>query len=288
VVNPYKGCQNRCFYCYTYSYTKLPDVLDPKCKVEFSANLDKDIQRYEKHGLPKKLVYVSSNCEALQPLLEDKYVHTLYALRKLKEAGFPIIIMTKNPSKLLEHDYLEALDKSKTVIQTTIPFLDSRFEPLAPSPQERIRAIHELVEAGYKVVARVDPIVPAYGKIQGQSRKEINALLEQLHSNGVSNIVSKCMRLSIGIKKLYPGFYEGLKPYYLANGFRESRSVYVLNLNAKRRLMASVHESCLSYGMKLWTCMDNVGFAETSTCDGSEEILQISSSDRERVINARA
>jgi len=102
VVNTYKGCQNRCFYCYTYSYTRLLDVLNPKCKVEFMSNLDKDIQRYEECRLPKNLVYVSSNCEALQPLLEDRYRHTMYALRRLREAGFPIIVMTKNPGKLLE------------------------------------------------------------------------------------------------------------------------------------------------------------------------------------------
>jgi len=133
--------------------------------------------------------------------------------------------------------------------------------------------MEELTEAGFRVVARVDPIVPRYGEVGGQSSAEINKLLEQLHSFGISNIVSKCLRLSIGIKRLYPDFYNGLKPYYIAYGFRESRSVYVLNADAKRRLLSPVYKSCLHYGMKLWTCMDNVLLPGTAICDGSEEIL---------------
>jgi len=274
VVNTYKGCQYKCLYCYTYSYTMHPDILVPKCKVNFKARLDEDIEKYQESGLPKRLVYVSSNCEPFQPKLEDEHKHSLYALQRLGEAGFRTIVMTKNPGRLLEQPYREAIDRSRTIVHVTIPFLDSRFEPSAPPPQDRLQAVHELVKSGFKVVVRVDPRIPVCNGIAGQTSDELSSLFEQLHSDGVTDIVSKCLRLSIGIKKLYPDFYERLKPYYVANGFRESRSVYVLNPDAKRQLLAPVYESCNRYRMRLWTCMDDVGFAGTAICDGSEEILK--------------
>jgi len=272
VVNTYKGCSNQCYYCYTYSYTKLSDILNPKPKDDFEENLERDVRRYCSSGLPKYPVYVSSNCEPLQQL-EDKYGHTLYALRKLRENNFPVLVMTKNPSKLLEPEYSEVMDKSRTVIQVTIPFLDSRFELYAPSPRERIHAIERLTASGFQVVARIDPIVPRHGAVEGQSEKEIDSLINQLHTAGVRLIASKCLRLVPGIKKVYPHFYDQLKPYYRMN--RSNESPWELNPESKQKLLTPVYEACKKYRMRMATCVDSrhVHFPASLRCDGFEETL---------------
>jgi len=273
VVNTYKGCSNLCQYCYSYSYTKLPDILDPKPKEDFEEHLEKDVEKYCSSGLPKYPVYVSSNCEPLQPL-EDKYKHTLYALRKLSEKEFPIIIMTKIPHRLLEQEYLNAMNSARTIIQVTVPFLDSRFEPFAPSPNERIHAIQCLTSSGFKVVARIDPIIPVYGPIEGQSKDEIDSLMSQLHKAGVRLVTSKCLRLVPGIKKMYPHLHDQLKPYYQRN--RSRKSPYELNPTLKQKLLTPVYEACQKYGMNMATCLDSrhVSFPRGLRCDGSEEMLQ--------------
>jgi len=273
VVNTYKGCSNLCQYCYTYSYTRFSDILNPKPKDDFEKNLERDIQRYCSSGLPKYPVYVSSNCEPLQPL-EDKYKNTLYALRKLRANNFPILIMTKNPSKLLEPEYSEVLDKSRTVIQVTIPFLNSRFEPYAPSPNERIHAIDCLTTSGFQVVARIDPIMPVYGAIEGQSVNEIDSLVNQLHRVGGNLIASKCLRLVPGIKKMYPHLYDQLKPYYQIN--RSSESPWELNPESKQKLLTPVYKACEKRGITMATCVDgrHVSFPTSLRCDGLEEMLQ--------------
>ncbi|MCX8191616.1 MAG: hypothetical protein N3F06_02270, partial [Nitrososphaerales archaeon] len=158
VVNTYIGCPNLCMYCYIYSYIPTIHIKDPKSKREFTKRIDEDIEDYIKSDLPRLPVYISSSCEAFHPLLEDRFAYTLYTLQRLREFDFPMIIMTKFSSKLLQPPYLKALDGSRVVIQVTIPFIDGRFEPFAPHPKERIRAVNELLKLGFKTIVRIDPI----------------------------------------------------------------------------------------------------------------------------------
>jgi DNA repair photolyase len=276
VVNTYVGCPNRCVYCYITSYTKISDINNPRRKKDFRTRLERDVKEYLAQGYPKYPVYLSSNCDAFESGLEERYGDALCSLKVLRDANFPILIMTKNPSMLLKPDYSDAINNSRTVIQTTVPFVDSRFEPYAPAPQLRLRAVAELVERGFKAVVRLDPLVPSSGHVEGQSEEEINRLVEQARNTGVRHIVSKCLRLSIGIKKLYPDFYDQLKPYYRVHGQRESRSVWVLRQDVKEKLLTLVYEACKRTDVALFTCMDHVSFSKTR-CDGTEEILATSS-----------
>ncbi|MEM2210882.1 MAG: hypothetical protein QW372_05620 [Nitrososphaerales archaeon] len=275
VINTYVGCPNWCMYCYTYSYTPIIYINNPKSKKEFIERINEDIEKYVKNNLPKLPVYVSSNCEAFHPLLEDKFAHTLYALQRLKEFDFPTIIMTKFPSKLLENPYLNVLNNLKVIIQVTIPFMNNRFEPFAPHPKERIRAVRDLSKLGFKTVVRVDPLIPTYKGVKGQSKDEINSLISELCEVGVKHIVAKCLRLSSGIKKIYPEFYNSLKPYYERYGYRESPSVWVLNDKVKIELLMPVYEACIKYRIGFSTCMDQIESLKSEVCDGSEEILNL-------------
>ncbi|MEM3437256.1 MAG: DUF1848 family protein [Nitrososphaerales archaeon] len=283
VVNVYKGCLwslkdaigGRCLYCYAISTTKVKDLQSPKPKGDFKAKLDRDIEKYNASGFPKYPTYLSSNTDPCQ-LLEERYHHTLYALKKLGEHGYPIVFMTKNPEMLLRSDYIEAIVKSRTVIQVTIPFIDSRFEPRAPHSMKRIYAVKQLVKLGFMVVVRLDPLVPTYGDIKGQSVNEIELLIEKFVNAGVKHIISKSLHL-INVKKLHSRphswFYEKLKPLYLERGFKISRTTMLLNIEERRKLLKPVHEVCVKYGIKLFTCSDPPFWRDCIGCDGVEEIL---------------
>ena len=273
VVNTYKGCDGRCWYCYTYSYVKKLDLLQPKPKVNFEKRLDEDVQKFCSAGLPKYPVYLSSSCEPFQPL-EDRYRHSFYTLCKLVENEFPIIVMTKNPKKLLENMYLKVIEQANIVIEVTVPFLDGRFEPFSPLPANRIRAIRELSKIGFKVVARLDPLIPNYGGVNGQSKEEIETIISMLADAEVCHIVSKCLRLVAGIAKLYPDFYHRLKGYY---AHKRSDDPFELKAEAKTKQVDIVRRACQKQGIRLFTCLDHLPFADLSFCDGAEELLKLKS-----------
>lgn len=270
-VNVYTGCFFNCIYCYSRSY--IPNFDKPRCKQNYEANLKRDIERALELGLGNLLVSVSNSCDPFQPL-ERVYKHTLYAIKRLIENGFRLILLTKNPAQLLEKQYLSALDPKNAIIEVTIPFLDNVgfFEPCAPSSQERIDAVCNLVNAGFIVSARIDPVIPRFGEVLGQSSDEIAALVEKLSQVGVKHVVAKCLRLTGVTARANPVFYHALVPFYKANGYWAG-NCYVIRDEVKKELLSPVYQACERYGLKLSTCTDHVQFLNSRFCDQSEAKL---------------
>jgi DNA repair photolyase len=269
VVNIYVGCQLGCIYCYARCYIKNFD--GPRCKANFERALESDIEKAIEMGLRELLVSVSNSTEPFQAL-EEEHKHALYALRRLVENGFRIIILTKNPTKLLERPYLDAMDPKKVIIEVTVPFLDGRyFEPFAPSSKERIDAAGELAEAGFTVTIRIDPIIPRFGNVPGQTEEDIRTLTRFLAEKGIKYVISKGLRLPVreNVTKLFPDFCYGLLPYYKCHG-RKVGWFYVLRGDAEEKLLKPVYESCEEFGLKLSTCMACVRFRNSRFCDQSE------------------
>ncbi len=269
-VNVYTGCAFQCVYCYARAYIRGFDK--PRRKPNFEENLKRDVERAVEIGLNKLPVSISNSCDPLQPL-EDKYEHTLYTIRLLTENGFPIIVVTKNPSKLLESKYLEAMDSKRTLIETTIISLDLKsFEPNAPSPMERMEAAKRLVEVGFNVAIRVDPIIPRFGEIPGQSPSDLEALVEKICEIGVKLVIAKCLRLVGATAKASPVFYYGLRPYYKSYGVWTG-NCYELKDDVKRMLHMPIYSACLKRGIGYSTCLDSVDFPYSTTCDRGDTLL---------------
>ncbi|MBS7618854.1 hypothetical protein KEJ25_09735 [Candidatus Bathyarchaeota archaeon] len=269
-VNVYTGCVFQCVYCYARAYICGFDK--PRCKPNFEENLKRDIEKAVEIGLNKLPVSISNSCDPLQPL-EDKYRHTLFAIKLLTENGFPIIVVTKNPSKLLELKYLDAMDSKKTLIETTIISLDSKFfEPNAPPPMERIEAVRELIDVGFNIAIRIDPIIPRFGEIPGQSPSDIEVLVEKICEIGVKLVIAKCLRLVGATAKANPVFYYGLRPYYRTYGVWTS-NCYELKDDIKRILHMPVYSACLKRRIDYSTCLDGVDFPYSTTCDRGNTLL---------------
>ncbi|MFQ5710619.1 MAG: radical SAM protein [Candidatus Geothermarchaeales archaeon] len=273
-VNVYAGCAYQCRYCYAWAY--VPNFHRPRCKPNFKRNLKGDIEKALGRSLKTLMVSISNSTEPLQPL-EDEHKHTLYAVERLMEAGFRVILVTKNPLRLLSGEYLEVLDPKKTLIESTVPFLDHRyFEPHAPPPQKRIEGLGELVDAGFEVAARVDPVVPRWGGVPGQSPKEIRGLIGMLAERGVSHVVAKCLRLVGALKNVHPDFYLRLKPFYQGRGVWVG-GCYELRDEVKVNLLTPLLEACEGYGITLSTCLDRVSLRGVAPCDLAEERLSAQS-----------
>ena len=76
-----------------HSYALPENAVDEDLRMR----LARDMREYVARGFPRYHVYVSSNCEAFEPSLEERYRDTLHALNILRDAHFPVVIMTTNP-----------------------------------------------------------------------------------------------------------------------------------------------------------------------------------------------
>lgn len=258
-INVYTGCAFKCSYCYSQSYIRKHG--NPRPKPHFKEHLLRDIKQARELNLNRLPVSISNSCDPMQPL-EKTHQHTLYALRLLRENGFKkILLLTKNPSKILEKQYISIITPVDVSIQVTVPFIaikSEEFEPNAPSVEARLDAVGELLKLGYSVTARVDPIIPNLG----QTPDEIEQLLETLASKGVTAIISKCLRLQI---KGDQDLYKRLKEFYRSNG-KKYGWAYELNQGVRRETLQPVYDACKKQGIKFYTCIDKNMFPESHSC----------------------
>jgi len=265
-VNVYTGCAFQCKYCYARAYIRKFE--EPRPKANFEKSLREDINLATKLWLTVLPVSISNSCDPLQPL-EEEYKHTLLTIELLVKHGFKIIILTKNPTKLLENEYLKVMDKNRTLIEVTIPFLNSKFfEPNAPPTEERIEGSSELIKLGFRVAVRVDPIIPRYGNIPGQSTDEIESLIKKLSDAGIRLVIGKCLRLVGAIVKASPELFYGLRPYYSSKG-AWTGNCYELHDVVKNELHMPVYNACLRHNMLYSTCLDRVNLPGSVMCDRS-------------------
>ena len=92
-LNPYRGCQHKCAYCY------VPNVLRIKrCKWGEFVNVKTNIPVVLSKELRNKkqgVVAISTVTDPYQPI-EKKYLLTRFCLEQLLRADFPISIQTKS------------------------------------------------------------------------------------------------------------------------------------------------------------------------------------------------
>lgn len=166
-LNPYRGCQFACPYCYDVAqqwrgqyHAKSSEVA---WKIFVKENAVERL-REELRGKPRDIVAIGSATDPYQ-LAEEKFEVTRGCLNVLVRAEWPVEVGTKSPLILRDLDLLkEASKRSFCCIFITVTTLDERlagvFEPAAPKPAERLRTVKQLSKAGIEVCVTMIPVFP--------------------------------------------------------------------------------------------------------------------------------
>jgi DNA repair photolyase len=165
-VNPYRGCQHGCSYCYarfTKRFSKHGEAWGEFVDVKINAP---DLLKLEIKKKRCGRVWVSGVCDPYQPL-EEKYELTRRCLRILQQNNWPVTIQTRSPLVLRDIDIIKEAKYFEVGFSITTADDETRrlFEPNAPSIDERIRALDELHAAGIRTYAMIAPILPGAEKL---------------------------------------------------------------------------------------------------------------------------
>ncbi len=103
------------------------------------------------------------------PLSDATSIETsLEVLHVLSRYQYPVVFSTKLPNVLVRDDFLKALEKIKDylIIQVSFTGCDYRIyekiEPNIPSYKSRLNSVGFLINEGYTVFIRLQPILPNY------------------------------------------------------------------------------------------------------------------------------
>ncbi len=209
-LNPYRGCEHGCSYCYARPYHEF---------LGFSAGRDFETRIMVKPNAPELLrrelsspkwrpqpLACSGVTDCYQPI-ERKLEITRRCLEVLAEFRNPVAIITKNHLVTRDIEPLRELAASNAAsVVLSVTTLDRKLatamEPRASTPEFRLRAIRELSEAGIPVGVSLAPVIP------GLNDHEIPAILEAARQAGATFAFYSIVRLPHGMPELFFNWVE--------------------------------------------------------------------------------
>jgi DNA repair photolyase len=213
-VNPYRGCEHGCAYCYarpTHEFLGLSAGLDFESRL-FVKTQAPELLRAElaRPGWKVQPIALSGVTDPYQPL-ERELGLTRRCLQVLAEFRNPVAIVTKSHLVTRDLDVLRELAAHGLVrVALSVTTLRARLaralEPRAPGPSRRLHAVHVLAEAGIPTGVLVAPVIP------GLTDAEIPALLSAAASAGACFAGHALLRLPTSVQDLFVDWLERHAP----------------------------------------------------------------------------
>ena len=168
-INPYRGCEHGCIYCFarsTHAFHDLSPGLDFETKL-FAKPDAPDLLRAElsKRGYVCAPIAFGTNTDPYQPIERDWRI-TRTCLEVLAACNHPITITTKSDRVVRDLDLLAPMAaKGLAAVAMSVTSLDPRVamtvEPRAPHPDKRLAAVKALSDAGVPTYVSIAPVIPA-------------------------------------------------------------------------------------------------------------------------------
>ncbi|TWT85541.1 Radical SAM superfamily protein [Posidoniimonas polymericola] len=204
-VNPYRGCEHGCSYCYARPYHEFLG-LDPAIDFESVILVKRRAPALLREWLARprytpETIAFSGVTDCYQPI-ERQLRLTRGCLEVAAECLQPVGIITKNAGVTRDIDVLQQLaahgaGRVAISIPTLNAELSRKMEPRTSSPAARLRAIRELTDAGIPVQLMAAPVIP------GLTDSELPAILAAAREAGAVQAGYTLLRLPPGVQEVF-------------------------------------------------------------------------------------
>ncbi|MBE7209597.1 MAG: PA0069 family radical SAM protein [Gluconacetobacter diazotrophicus] len=213
-VNPYRGCEHGCIYCYarpTHAYLGLSPGLDFESRLLFkpdvAASLERELRRA---GYVPDTMVLGSVTDPYQPVDRDKRLSRA-VLEVLERFDHPVSVVTKGAGVLRDRDVLGRMAaRGLARVWVSLPTLDPRLarsmEPRAASPARRLEVIAALAEGGVPAGVLAAPMIP------GLNDHELERILQAAAANGAGMAGWTMIRLPGEVAELFEDWLEREQP----------------------------------------------------------------------------
>jgi DNA repair photolyase len=162
-----------------------------------------------------------------QPI-EGTYKLSRGTLEALRDAASPVGIVTKGPMIVRDKDVLQDLSKRTTCrVHISIPTVDEdaweKLEPGVAHPNQRLRAVRELVDAGIDCGVLMAPIVPGFSTQPAKIERTVKAIAD----SGATSVGAMVMHLESGTRDHFMALLNREYPEMVAKYAQLYASKYV-------------------------------------------------------------
>jgi DNA repair photolyase len=167
-INPYRGCEFACKYCYaryTHEFMEMRDGADFEQKIYIKQHAAELLRQELRRVKPGEEIVIGTATDPYQPA-ERRFEVTRTILEELaRHQGLELGIVTKSNLILRDLDLLRGVAvHNRLMVSVTITTLNTDLarllEPRAPRPDLRLEAVRQLNQAGISAGVSCAPVLP--------------------------------------------------------------------------------------------------------------------------------
>jgi DNA repair photolyase len=230
-INPYRGCEFGCRYCYaryTHEFLELRSPEDFERKIYFKQNAAWLLQQELARLKPGTEIALGTATDPYQPLERKQRITRSLLEVFARHSGFKLGIVTKSNLIARDIDLLkEIATRNSLTLHVTVTTVNAKLarilEPRAPRPDLRIGAVAELRQAGLRAGVMCSPLMPGIT----DTRASIGAVARAAAAAGASFLFAGALFLKPCsqptflnfVREHFPGQLEAYKRRYSAGAF---------------------------------------------------------------------
>jgi DNA repair photolyase len=246
-VNPYRGCEFGCRYCYaryTHEFMGLQRWEDFEEKIYVKRDAARTLAReLQPQRLRGRTIALGTATDPYQPA-ERRFRVTRSLLAVMAQSsGLRLSIATKSDLVTRDVDLLRRIAlRSSVYVNMTVTTLDRRLarilECRAPTPDLRLKAVRVLREAGLHVGVALSPILPEIT----DAPENLDAVIGAAKEHGATHLFWNVLFLKPSARPAFFPFLERHFPHLVKRyTARFSRSAF-LALAYKDRIAALIDD----------------------------------------------
>ena len=222
-INPYRGCEFGCKYCYaryTHEFMEMRDGMDFEQKIYVKEHAADLLRQELRRVKPDEAIALGTATDPYQPA-EKRYEVTRAILEEFaRHRGFELGIVTKSNLVVRDVELLQQISRANRLsVHITITALNVELarilEPRAPRPDLRMDAVRALSSAGVRVGVSCSPVVPGIT----DSPQDLDALVRAAAEAGADHLFANPLFLKPCSAAIFLPFVEQNFPH-LAENYR--------------------------------------------------------------------
>jgi DNA repair photolyase len=230
-INPYRGCEFGCRYCYaryTHEFLELRSPEDFERKIYFKQNAAWLLEQELKRLKPGTEIALGTATDPYQPLERRQLITRSLLEVFARSSGFKLGVVTKSALIARDIDLLkEIAGRHSLTLHVTVTTMNAKLarilEPRAPRPDLRIRTVAQLREAGLRAGVMCSPLMPGIT----DTRSSIGAVARAAAGANASFLFSGALFLKPCsqptflnfVREHFPGQLDAYKRRYASSAF---------------------------------------------------------------------
>ena len=185
-INPYRGCEFACKYCYaryTHEFMELRDGVEFEQKIFVKQHAAERLRHELRKVKPGEEIVIGTATDPYQPV-ERRFEVTRAILEELaRHSGLQIGIVTKSNLITRDVEIMRRLaENNRLFVSLTVTTVNTELarilEPRAPRPDLRLEAVHQLNLAGVAAGVMCAPVLPQITDSPGDLEALVKAAAE--------------------------------------------------------------------------------------------------------------